>query len=355
MDDDEDWCGNPWEDEPEPPERRSASSGERPKAAAERLLIPLARAQDAVARLEASVAAAAPDVAAGLRARLAFFEAAGFVAHHGPAVHPHDLALREAGLAGSFALAAMTGRLKHEAPWTMTEGGDDAVPDDHLVAHALAYARHWRRLAELATVQSLKSIEALAAPLSQLGIHLADDETTRAWLGSLPGPAECPGLLAAAAVMAAGLPGRERDERLDLAPSYVAASLWRRHGYGRSVALPFWSAPVSRIDQLARKGGGEFERLYLDCVAEAAQRGARELDRLQRTASRIAALPGTARSRLQEAGGIAIREPLVTVRLLAHKLDVSTRAALDLVVKLLQVGVLREMTGRGAWRAFAVA
>ena len=234
---DEDPFRYPWEEEAAP------RASTRP-AVVEVLLIPLTRAQDAVARLEASVAASAPDVAAGLRARLALFEAAGFLAHHGPAVHPHDLALRDAGLTGSFTLAALAGRLKQEAPWTITEGADDAIADDHLVAYALAYARHWRRLAELATLQPLKSIESLVSPLSQLGAHLADHETTRAWLAALPGPAGHPGLLAACAVMAAGLPGMEREDRLDLAPSYVAASLWRRHGYGRSCALPFWSAPI---------------------------------------------------------------------------------------------------------------
>jgi hypothetical protein len=39
------------------------------------------------------------------------------------------------------------------------------------------------------------------------------------------------------------------------------------------------------------RGGGEFELGYLDCVAEAAQRGARELARLQEAARKIAALP----------------------------------------------------------------
>ena len=62
-----------------------------------------------------------------------------------------------------------------------------------------------------------------------------------------------------------------RGDRLALGPSYVAAALWRRHGYGRGCALPFWAAPVSRIDALARQGGGEFELGYLDCVAEAAK------------------------------------------------------------------------------------
>ena len=52
-------------------------------------------------RLEALVAAAPEDVAAGLHAPLALFEAAGFLVHQEPAVHPHDLALRDANLTGS--------------------------------------------------------------------------------------------------------------------------------------------------------------------------------------------------------------------------------------------------------------
>jgi hypothetical protein len=45
----------------------------------------------------------------------------------------------------------------------------------------------------------------------------------------------------------------------------------------------------------------------------------------------------------------ALRELLVTGRLLARRLHVSDRA------RLLEAGVLREMAGRPAWHAFAVA
>jgi hypothetical protein len=114
MDEDADWFRPPWEAEHAPRHRTSGHSG----GDIEALLIPLARTQDAVARLEASVGAAPEDVAAGLRGRLARFEAAGYLAHRGPPVHPHDLALRDASLTGSYALAALTGRLKREAPWT---------------------------------------------------------------------------------------------------------------------------------------------------------------------------------------------------------------------------------------------
>jgi antitoxin ParD1/3/4 len=58
------------------------------------------------------------------------------------------------------------------------------VADDHLVTQALAYARHWRRLAELATVQPLKSIESLQTPLAQPGAVLLKEE--KAWRG-VPG------------------------------------------------------------------------------------------------------------------------------------------------------------------------
>ena len=113
-------------------------------AAADALSYTQSAVSQGIARLEASVAAAPDDLAAGLRARLALFEAAGFLAHCGPAVHPHDLALRDAHLTGSYTLAALTGRLREAAPWSTAAGGE-GVADDHFVAQALAYARHWRR------------------------------------------------------------------------------------------------------------------------------------------------------------------------------------------------------------------
>jgi hypothetical protein len=155
---DEDDPFSAWDDDEAPAPRPSGRPG-----GSDALLIPLARAQDAVARLEATVAASPPDIAAGLRARLALLEAAGFLAHRGPPVHPHDLALRDAGLTGSYTLAALTGRLRREAPWTTADSAAEGVADDHLVAQGLAFARHWRRLAELATWQPLESVETLGA------------------------------------------------------------------------------------------------------------------------------------------------------------------------------------------------
>ncbi|MGH7086858.1 MAG: hypothetical protein ACREFN_17920, partial [Acetobacteraceae bacterium] len=74
------------------------------------LLAPLARAQDAVARLEARAEAASPAVAEGLRARMSYREAAGWLAHAHIWIHPQDLALRDANLTGSYGAAARRGR-----------------------------------------------------------------------------------------------------------------------------------------------------------------------------------------------------------------------------------------------------
>ena len=98
---------------------RTPLSGAAWPAAAELpdLLTPLALATDALARLDARAAAAPDAVRAGLLARMAFAEAAGWLAHAHAWVHPLDLALRAAGLTASTALAAV-GRGHRALPQT---------------------------------------------------------------------------------------------------------------------------------------------------------------------------------------------------------------------------------------------
>ncbi len=74
------------------------------------LLVPLARAQDAIARLEAAMEAASGDIGVGLRARVSLHEASGYLGHRQTTVHPRDLALHEVGLTGSYAAAPTVGR-----------------------------------------------------------------------------------------------------------------------------------------------------------------------------------------------------------------------------------------------------
>ena len=323
---------------------------ERPRP--DPLLIPLARAQDAIARLEAGVEAASEDIATGLRARVSLHEASGFLGHHHTTVHPRDLALHEAGLTGSYAAAAILGTLANELPWTFADGQTrDATPNDWIVDQALHYARLWR---QLATQAGAHRPDRWPAALALLGARGPTDDDLADWVEHMPNRTETPGLLAAAEVAALGVPEHGRRDRLDLASTHVAACLWRLHGFGHSIALPFWSAPLSRIDALAQKGGAEFQLAYLDCIAEAALRGRRELGMLCNVERKAATLKAGGRSHLADAVAFALRAPVVTARGLGEGIGVSTRSALDLLKRLVDEGLLREATGRSAWRAFVV-
>jgi hypothetical protein len=84
---------------------------------------PADRGQDALARLDARAAAAPEPLRAGLRARLAFREAAGWLAASGAWVHPLDLALRADHLTGRFDTVGQLGRAAQALPNTLAAGG----------------------------------------------------------------------------------------------------------------------------------------------------------------------------------------------------------------------------------------
>ena len=130
-------------------------------------LAPLCDATDALARLDARAAAAPEPVRDGLIARMAYAEAAGWLAHTHAWIHPLDLALRDLALTGSTALAATGagprvlphtfaarggrsgaggGAASSDADWD-TPAFDTLAAGDRAVADALALARQLRRLA----------------------------------------------------------------------------------------------------------------------------------------------------------------------------------------------------------------
>lgn len=314
------------------------------------VLIPLARAQDAVARLETGLEAASADVATGLRARVSLHEASGVLGHRHTTVHPRDLALHEAGLTGSYTAASILGTLAHELPWSFAHGMDEA-PKDWLVEQALHYARLWR---QLATQPGAHRPDRWRSALGLLGAGGLTEDTLTDWVESMPSRTEVPGLIAAADVAAQGVPGMGRGDFIDLPSTYAASCLWRLHGFGHTIALPFWSAPLSRIDALAQKAGADFVLAWLDCVTEAALRARRELTALRTVERKATELKTGGRSHLADAVGCALREPVLTARGLGESIGVSTRSALDMLKRLADEGLLREATGRLAWRAFVI-
>jgi hypothetical protein len=164
-------------------------------------------------------------------------------------------------------------------------------------------------------------------------------------------PADLPPLVVAGIFARDWQDGGRRD-RLSLAGVFLAGCVWQAQG---GEALPLWSAPVQRLHRLALQPRQGWLALFLGAVAEAAQQAGLEFSRLQRAEALAAGLVRTARSRLPEAAALALRRPVITARLLATALGVSHRAALGLVGQLQAAGVIRETTGRAAWRAFAVA
>jgi hypothetical protein len=299
---------------------------------------------------------ASPAVAEGLRARMAYREAAGWLAHAHIWIHPQDLALRDAGLTGSYSASARAGRLERELPTTAARGSEfDLVPSDSAVELALRLARLWRRLAEFRTWVPLADAAAMRETLQSLGYHdgFADAEAED-WLALRHNRQQWPALIWAGRAAREWM-NRPGTEPLSPNGIFLAACLWREKGFGRAVSLPFWSAPEQRHHRLTLCTGLEWIVDYLDCVAEAARTAAGELDRLQRAEDKGRSLSGTMRSRLPDALETALRAPIVTARGLATSLDVTPQAALGLLRRQTEAGIIREVTGRASWRAFVVA
>ena len=158
-DEEEYWFRPVWETDDEaaldPPGRPRAQRQPAEPDYRHPLLTPLARAQDALTRLEARAEMASAAVAEGLRARMSYLEAAGWLRCVHIGIHPWDLALRDNGITGSYAAAAVADRLHGELPSTvLREGGIEAVPSDILVK---------RRAAAGAAVAPSRGIAHLAA------------------------------------------------------------------------------------------------------------------------------------------------------------------------------------------------
>jgi hypothetical protein len=149
------WLRPVWETEDEsvlePPGRPRARKAPAEPDYDHPLLTPLARAQDAVARLQAKTEMASAVVAEGLRARMSYLEASGWLRHAHLWIHPWDLALRDHGAMTSYGAAARGDRLATVLPATMAQqsGLEDVAPSasiglDIAANRALKLAMMWR-------------------------------------------------------------------------------------------------------------------------------------------------------------------------------------------------------------------
>jgi HTH DNA binding domain len=393
--------GPPWDATPDETDadlvtRRRArpAASDRLAGADPLLLAPLADAADALARLDARMAAADDAVRDGLLARLALTEAAGWLAHAHAWVHPLDLALRAAGLTAPAALAAF-GAGTRALPHTLAQPAGrlawddpplDILPDtDQAITDALALARLLRRLSG-GGPHPFAGPAATATTLAALGTAIDPDWLAAWWDTNAPRPAQrrrfaaqdregrgslpplLVGALAAAAWMESGVSDPPEPARALL----VAFGRLVRQPPVRAVFVPLWSAypaigsgdrdalPGLRSDVADRLGadGGSvpWPAAGLALIAESARHGLRTLDQLAAAAEKgRGALAGSdRRSRLPEALEALLRAPLVTPKALAAQLKIAPQTATGLLGTLAGKGVVKEVTGRGRFRAYAV-
>jgi hypothetical protein len=352
----EDWFRPVWEtedelDPPGPPRPRRLSVEPDYRHS---LLIPLARAQEAVARLKARAEMASDAVAQGLRARLSYREAAGWLRCAHVWIHPRDLALRDSALTGSYAAAAAADRLQSALPSTVREESEFEVPpSDVVVNNALQLARLWRWIGELRSWRPLADTGSLCEALRSLGCRTLDDAEIADWLGSIRDLERGPVLIRAGRAARDWL-NRPGVEPYDPAGYFVAACLWREQTARTPIPLPFWSAPELDHHRLTLRIGLDWMAQFLECVTAAATTGLRELARLLEAEQRRSDLRVTACSRLPDALEAVLRTPVVTAEALAQSIRVTPRAALGLLGQLVVAGVVQEITGRASWRVYAL-
>jgi hypothetical protein len=354
---------------------------------------PLCDATDTLARLDARAAAAPDAIREGLVARMAYAEAAGWLAHAHVWVHPLDLALRDLALTGSTALAA-TGGGHRVLPHTFAVGRtdwdaqtfDDMAEGDRAVADALALARLLRRSAGRRDL--FGTVTDAEQTLAPFGIGPLDPVRFAQWRTAFPpvartarrrpgrggegaAPTLPPLLIAAHAAEAWMEPGIS-DAPTPLPAVLTGVCLLARTGPACAVFMPVWAAypvvafgdrdalPALRSDVADRLVGcGKavpWPVTFLHLVAESARAGLRDLDRLVAAAEQGRGLTAQAdrRSRLSDALGAALRTPALTPKALAGKLHVAPQTATALLHALRTAGLLREVTGRRSFRAFAV-
>lgn len=264
----------------------------------------------------------------GLRARIAYREAAGWLAHARTWIHPRDLALRDAGLTGSYAVAAHAGRLDTELP-TMAAAG--SPPD-------------WRPVADVAAVRS--TLESLGWPAT------AGDAAIDDWLATTDRRDQGPALIRTGRGARDWINRQGHADPLAMDGLFLAACLWRENGFGRDVPLPFWSAPIQLHHRLSLRVGTAWLASFLACITAAARAVREELAGLQRAETAGAVLTRTARSHLPLALDHVLRTPVVTARGLTDSLSITPQASLGLLRRLIAAGAVRGATGRAAWRAF---
>lgn len=347
------------------------------------LAAPLARAEDAIARLDERLNKS--PLRDGFLARSHFIDAANALRLEGGFVVMEDLVLRDAGMDARAPSHELTRahdilrarrRILGKPPgWALSEEGletlrseagesdaageaapppADPEPEPKPAAEQDEFAHLFADVdAALARASRLLAGERLAPSRDPLVYDPAIDEQARLeeWRLIVEETSQAPPTLACARALEAWERLSPLEHRRWLGPVLAGALLWSR---GKTFALPALCEGLAAVPRERRRARSATERLIANLagLAAAGEAGLRHHDRW--AGARAALLKKCEGRRessmLRQAVDAVIARPLVSAAILAKEIDVTERAALNLVADL----GLRETTGRKRYRAWAV-
>ncbi|MDF2119247.1 RHE_PE00001 family protein [Roseiarcaceae bacterium H3SJ34-1] len=358
--------------------------------ASPQLLAPLAKAEDRLARLDETLKSS--PIKDGWITRTHYQDAIASLALEGELVHLEDLVLADAEMAvrtpthelvrAKTYLVTRRQIADNASGWTLSRenlnqlrsgaGEGDFCDDTDVAGAATDRSANLARRAEPALDDTLEdAFAALDSALANTRSALAgeflprprrdpflydpdrnDEDDLDLWRGQLEHTRPLPPTLAAAIALDDWDTRQPLQHRPWLGRLITAAMLRQRAK--TTTHLACLSVGVRAAPRRPNSMAGQSDRVifYLHALAAAADQGLADHSRwLTARAGLLRKMKGRrSSSRLPDLIDLVMRRPIVSAGMVAAELNVSTRAALDLVADL----GLRETTGRGRYRAWGV-